>query len=320
MKFHSILIVYSAGMDTLNCITCFVYSAKAGSFAAAARHLGLTPAAVGKNVARLEAELGGRLFQRSTRSLSLTEAGERFLAEASVGLHSLEAAMANLANARGQPTGVLRVSMGQSFGRHYIVPLLDEFLRRYPAVRPDWHFDDRPVDLIVEGFDAAIGGGFELPQGLVARPLAPAHRILLASPGYLERHGEPEAPAQLGEHDGILIRSPQTGRIRPWMLRNRQGLPAAIDLRLHMSFSDPEAACLAAQMGLGITLVSTAHALPYLETGRLRRVLPDWYVDAGFISIYFAAQKLLPQKIRVFVDFLVEQFHSQDLERRFSAL
>ncbi|SEJ44016.1 transcriptional regulator, LysR family [Azotobacter beijerinckii] len=312
--------VYSSGMDTLNCIACFVHSAKAGSFAAAARHLGLTPAAVGKNVARLEAELGVRLFQRSTRSLSLTESGEQFLSEAAGGLHSLEAAMANLANARGQPAGVLRVSMGQSFGRHHVVPLLDEFLRRYPAVRPDWHFDDRPVDLIVEGFDAAIGGGFELPPRLVARTLAPAHRVLLASPGYLECHGEPNSPAQLGEHEGILIRSPQTGRIRPWMLRNRQGLPAAIDLRLRMSFSDPEAACQAAQMDLGITLVSTAHALPYLDSGRLCRVLPDWYVDAGFISIYFAAQKLLPQKTRVFVDFLVEQFRSQGLDQRFSAL
>ncbi|MCY1285804.1 HTH-type transcriptional regulator dmlR [compost metagenome] len=306
-------------MDTLNGIECFVRSAEAGSFAEAARRLGLTPAAVGKNVARLEASLGVRLFQRSTRSLSLTEAGEHFLAEAAGGLATLQAAMAGLSNLRGQPAGRLKVSMGQAFGRYYIVPLLDEFLRRYPGVQPDWHFDNRPVDLIGEGFDAAIGGGFELSPGVVARELAPAHRVLLASPAYLQRHGTPRSPAELREHDGILIRSPQTGRIRPWLLRNREGQQASIDLRLRMTLGDPEASCQAALMHLGITLVAMPHALPHLDNGSLCRVLPDWYVDTGIISIHFAVQKLLAQKTRVFVDFVVEQFRRQGLDRRFSA-
>ncbi len=306
-------------MDTLNCIDCFVRSAEAGSFAEAARRLGLTPAAVGKNVASLEARLGVRLFQRSTRSLTLTEAGERFLLESAGGLSSLQAAMANLASAQGQPAGVLKVSMGLAFGRYYILPLLDEFLRRYPAVQPDWHFDNRAVDLVAEGFDAAIGGGFDLSPGVVARELAPAHRVLLASPAYLQQHGEPRAPAELSEHAGILIRSPQTGRVRPWMLRNRAGQQASIDLKVRMTLGDPEAACHAAQQGLGITLVSTAHALPHLHSGALQRVLPNWYVDSGGISIYFAGHPLLPQKTRVFVDFIVEQFRRQGLAEQFSA-
>lgn len=307
-------------MDTLNCIDCFVRSAEAGSFAEAARRLGLTPAAVGKNVASLETHLGVRLFQRSTRSLTLTEAGERFLLESSPGLASLQAAMANLVNAQGQPAGVLKVSMGLAFGRYYILPLLDEFLRRYPAVQPDWHFDNRVVELIAEGFDAAIGGGFDLSPGVVARELAPAHRVLLASPAYLAEHGEPRSPAELGEHAGILIRSPQTGRVRPWLLRNRDGQQAPIELKPRMILGDPEAACQAALMNLGITLVSMPHALPHLDNGSLRRVLPDWYVDTGIVSIHFAAQKLLPQKTRVFVDFVVEQFRAQGLDKRFSAI
>ena len=307
-------------MDTLNCIDCFVRSAEAGSFAEAARRLGLTPAAVGKNVASLEARLGVRLFQRSTRSLTLTEAGERFLQESSGGLISLQAAMANLASAQGQPAGVLKVSMGLAFGRYYIVPLLEEFLQRYPAVQPDWHFDNRAVDMIAEGFDAAIGGGFELSPGVVARELAPAHRVLLASPAYLQQHGEPRTPAELHGHAGILIRSPQTGRVRPWMLRNREGQQAPIDLQVCMTMGDPEASCQAALMNLGITLVSMPHALPHLQSGALRRLLPDWYVDTGIISIHFAAQKMLPQKSRVFVDFVVEQFRAQGLAERFSAI
>lgn len=261
-----------------------------------------------------------RLFQRSTRSLTLTEAGERFLLESSSGLASLRAAIANLASAQGQPAGVLKVSMGLAFGRYYILPLLGEFLQRYPTVQPDWHFDNRPVDMIAEGFDAAIGGGFELSPGVVARELAPAHRVLLASPAYLQQHGEPLSPAELHDHAGILLRSPQTGRVRPWMLRNREGQQAPIELQTRMTLGDPEASCQAALMSLGITLVSMPHALPHLQSGALQRVLPDWYVDTGIISIHFAAQKLLPQKTRVFVDFVVEQFRAQGLDKRFSAI
>lgn len=306
-------------MDTLNCIDCFVRSAEAGSFAEAARRLGLTPAAVGKNVASLEAHLGVRLFQRSTRSLTLTEAGERFLLESVGGLNDLKAAMANLADRQGQPVGVLKVSMGNAFGRYYVMPLLPEFLARYPGVQPDFHFDNRPVDLIAEGFDAAIGGGFEQAPGVVARELAPAHRVLLASPAYLVEHGAPREPGELTRHDGILIRAVQTGRIRSMLLRNREGQQAAIDLRPRLVMGDPEAACQAALMHLGICLVAMPHALPHLQAGTLQRVLPDWYVDTGIISIHFAAQKLLPQKTRVFIDFMVEQFRALGLDRQFSA-
>jgi DNA-binding transcriptional LysR family regulator len=310
-------------METLGSIECFVRSAEAGSFSEAARRLGLTPAGVGKNVARLEAGLGIRLFQRSTRSLRLTEAGTRFLAEVSGSLASIQNAVANLADAEGQAAGTLKVSMGNAFGREHIVPLLSDFLALHPAIVPDWHFDNRQVDLIAEGFDAAIGGGFELPPGLVARELAPAHMVLAASPAYLADKPAITHPDQLKRHAGIFIRSPQTGRIRPWALinskdtRTREQMP--IDMQVRMTMSDPAAALEAAEQSLGIAVTSMPNAHTYLASQRLIRVLPDWYADAGAVSLYFPAQKLLPAKTRAFIDFVVFHFRKHKMAQRFSA-
>ncbi|MDD0994263.1 LysR family transcriptional regulator [Pseudomonas sp. TNT2022 ID1044] len=308
-------------METFSSIECFVRSAEVGSFAEAARRLSLTPAAVGKSVAKLEARLGVRLFQRSTRSLTLTEAGQLFLGQVSASLTTIQNAVAHLANAEGQPAGTLKVSMGTVFGRLYVVPLLGEFLRRYPAINPDWHFDNRQVDLIGQGFDAAIGGGFELPQGVVARKLAPAHRVLLASADYLKRHEAITEPDDLQHHDGILIRSPQTGRVRSWQLTGRSPQHCRpLMLKARMTMSDSDAACATAAQGLGIALVSMPFAVNYLEAGTLQRVLPDWYIDDGNISIYYAEHKLLPGKTRAFVDFIFEQFAQRGLAQRFSAV
>ncbi|MYM94786.1 LysR family transcriptional regulator [Duganella vulcania] len=306
-------------METMISIECFVRSAEAGSFSEAARRLGLTPAAVGKNIARLEGRLGVRLFQRSTRSLSLTEAGQQFLDEVGGSLSTIQNAVANLASAGGQPAGTLRVSMPVNFGRQYIVPMLGEFLQRYPAISPDWAFDNRPVDLIAQSFDAALGGGIDLSPGVVARRLAPANRVLVASPAYLAEHRAPKSPADLHEHDGILIRSPQTGRIRPWALTNRSKQQAPITLRVRMTMSDPGAACDAAALGLGIALINYSESLAHLEAGTLVRVLPGWHVDGGAVSIYYPAQKLLPAKTRAFVEFVVERFRTERLAQLLSA-
>jgi DNA-binding transcriptional LysR family regulator len=228
--------------------------------------------------------------------------------------------MANLASAEGQPAGLLRVSMGTVFGRLYVLPLLAEFLQRYPAITPDWHFDNRQVDLIGQGFDAAIGGGFDLPPGVVARRLTPAHRVLVASPAYRQQHGPIEQPEDLPRHAGILIRSPQTGRVRSWPLTSRWQEQRPLQLRQAMTMSDSDAACAVAEQGLGIALVSLPFAVPYLTSGRLQRVLPDWYVDDGNISLYYAEHKLLPGKTRAFIDFVVERFARQGLAKRFDAL
>lgn len=307
-------------MESFGSIECFVRSAEVGSFAEAARRLSLTPAAVGKSVAKLEARLGVRLFQRSTRRLTLTEAGQLFLDEVSDSLHTIQNAVANLASVQGLPAGTLKVSMGTVFGRLFVVPLLADFLRRYPAISPDWHFDNRQVDLIGQGFDAAIGGGFELPQGVVARKLTPAHRVLVASPAYLAQGAAIAGPEDLRNHDGILIRSPQTGRVRSWQLTSRTQQQSPLELKARMTMSDSDAACASAVQGLGVALVSLPFALAYLRAGTLQRVLPDWYVDDGHISIYYGEHKLLPGKTRAFVEFVIEQFAEQGWARAFSAL
>ncbi len=307
-------------MESFSSLECFITSAEVGSFAEAARRLSITPAAVGKNVAQLESRLGVRLFQRSTRKLTLTEAGQRFLGEVSESFRSIQYAVANLASSEGQPAGVLRVSMGIVFGRLYVLPLLGEFLRRYPAITPDWHFDNRQVDLIGQGFDAAIGGGFDLPPGVVARKLAPAHRVLVAAPEYLQRHAPIQMPEQLPQHDGILIRSPQTGRVRSWPLTSRSQEQRPLQLRQAMTMSDSDAACAAAEQGLGIALVSMPFAVPYFASKRLCRVLPDWYVDDGSVSVYYAERKLLPGKTRAFIDYLLACFEAQGLAKQFDAM
>lgn len=307
-------------METLANLESFARSAELGSFSAAARRLGLTPAAVSRNVAQLEGNLGLRLFQRSTRKLSLTEAGERFLTAVESGLDSIQTAIAEVSTQAGQPAGTLKVSMSTGFGIDWLLPLLPDFLARYPAVVPDWHFDNHQVDLIAEGFDAAIGGGVELSGGVVARELAPIHVVPVASPAYLRGKGKLKTPADLAALDGIAMRSAISGRLRIWNLRNRYGQEMAVEPKTRLVLGDPEAMTRAALMDLGVAFIAMPHALRHLESGALQRLLPDWHAEAGSISLYFAGKRLLPGKTRVFVDYLVERFRSEQLAQRFSAV
>jgi DNA-binding transcriptional LysR family regulator len=208
--------------------------------------------------------------------------------------------------------------MGLTFGVDYILPLLPAFLRRYPGVRPDWQFTSRRVDLIAEGFDAAIGGGIELAAGVVARALAPMHIIAVASQAYLRGRPPPTDPSGLAVLDGIVMRSLQTGRIRDRTMRNAAGAEMAGTLKQTIVLDDPEAMCRAALLGLGVTLIAVPHALPHLERGALVRLVPQWYADSGSISIYYATRTLLPAKTRVFVDFVVEAFRRERLAQRFA--
>lgn len=306
-------------METLANLESFIRSAECGGFSAAARRLGLTPAAVSRNVAMLERNLGVRLFQRSTRSLALTEDGERFLASVVGGVESIHSAIAEVATHAGKPAGVLKVSMALGFGLDYVLPLLPAFVQRYPDVVPDWSFENRQVDLIAEGFDAAIGGGMELSSGVVARQLAPLHIIAVASPEYLQDRQSPQHPDDLAALDGIAMRSAQSGRVRVWKMRNREGAEAMLEQKVRIVANDPEAICRTALMGLGVAMIAVPFVLPHLQSGALQRVLPDWHSDLGAISLYFTSQKLLPAKTRAFVDHVTTAFREQDLARRFSA-
>src|SRR5882724_6464951 len=305
-------------METLANLESFVRSAESGGFSTAARRLSLTPAAVSRNVAMLERNLGVRLFHRSTRKLTLTEAGERFLHAIRGNLEELQATIASVATDRGEPAGVPRVSMGMTFGVEYILPLLPEFLKRYPNVRPDWQFENRQVDLIAEGYDAAIGGGIELAPGLVSHVLAPAHIVAVASPSYMKGRTPPADPSGLLAFDGIVMRSSSTRRVRERPMRNAAGEEMAVPLTATIAFDDPEAMCQAAVLGLGVTQIVMAHALRHLKSGALVRLVPQWYADAGPISIYYASRALMPAKTRRFVDFIVEAFRRQRLAERFA--
>jgi DNA-binding transcriptional LysR family regulator len=295
-----------------------VRSAEAASFSAAARRLALTPAAVSRNVAMLERNLGVRLFHRSTRRLTLTDSGERFLLAIKDNLEGLQQAISGMATDGGEPAGVLKVSMGLNFGADYILPLLPAFLARYPGIRPDWQFTTRQIDLIAEGYDAAIGGGIEWGPGVVSRALGPLHLIAVASPEYLRNRTPPTDPTGLAAYDGIAWRSSRTGRIRERIMRNAAGTEIPVKLKETIVLDDPEAICQAALLGLGVTLIAVSHALPHLERGTLVRLVPHWYSDGGPISIYYASRTLLPSKTRVFVDFVVQEFKRGHLAERFA--
>jgi DNA-binding transcriptional LysR family regulator len=266
----------------------------------------------------LERNLGVRLFHRSTRRLTLTDSGERFLLAIKDNLEGLQQAISGMATDGGEPAGVLKVSMGLNFGADYILPLLPAFLARYPGVRPDWQFTTRQIDLIAEGYDAAIGGGIEWGPGVVSRALGPLHLIAVASPEYLRNRTPPTDPTGLAAYDGIAWRSSRTGRIRERIMRNAAGTEIPVKLKETIVLDDPEAICQAALLGLGVTLIAVSHALPHLERGTLVRLVPHWYSDGGPISIYYASRTLLPSKTRVFVDFVVQEFKRGRLAERFA--
>lgn len=305
-------------METLANLESFVRSAETGGFSAAARRLTLTPAAVSRNVAMLERNLGVRLFHRSTRGITLTEAGEAFRLAIADNLAGIQAAIAGLTSDDGQPAGVLRVSMPPSFGAAHILPLLPGFLARYPRVQAEWHFENRQVDLVAEGYDAAIGGGFELTPGVVARTLAPAHIVPVASPVYMAGRRNPSDPTKLELLDGIVMRSLATGRIRHWTMRNAAGEERPAPLKESFVVNDPGAMREAALLGLGVAMLVTADVLPSLENGTLVRLVPRWFADAGAISIYYASRKLLPTKTKAFVDWVIKGFEEQHLAERFA--
>ena len=291
-------------------LDAFIATADEGSFSAAARRMGLTPAAVSKSVAQLEAQLGVRLFLRSTRSLALTTDGERLYGQVRLPWREIGDALTDLRQGAGKPAGTLKVALAHTVGREFFVPLLGEFVRRYPEVVPDLHFDNRQVAIVAEGFDVAIGGGIELNDGLIARELARLRIVLVASPAYLKANSTPMHPQDLARHRGLLRRSMATGRLLPWALKSGQGEELIASVRPVMVLDDPEAMARAAATGMGIAMLPLPHALPLLQSGALVRVLRQWYAETRPLSIYYTSRKLVPAKVRVFVDYIVQEFQA----------
>lgn len=305
-------------METISNLEAFVRSAECGSFSGAARRLALTPAAVSRSVAMLERNLGVRLFHRSTRRLTLTEAGESFLASVGDPLDRLQDAISAVTAQGPAPAGTLKLSMPPSFGVAHVLPLLPGFAARYPLIRAEWHFENRVVDLVAEGYDAAIGGAIERSPGTVARVLAPLHVVAVASPGYMAGRNAPTDPAGLSDFDGIAMRLLRTGRMRHLIMRDRAGREMAPALNETVVLNEPSAIREAARLGLGVALLAVAEVLSDLEDGRLIRLLPDWYADDGGISVYYASRSFLPAKTRAFIDWIDTAFRENRLPERFN--
>lgn len=306
-------------METLSSIEAFVRSAEQGSFSAAARTLALTPAAVSKSVAKLEDSLGVRLFQRTTRKLTLTEAGEHLFGDAARGLSTLQEALERASGERNEPAGTLKVSLATSFGRKYVQPMMGAYMKACPRVTPELHFENRQVELVAEGYDAGVGAGLELSAGLVAREIARVHIVAVASKAYLKRKGTPKTPADLAGHDFIRFRSARSGKLHVWTLKNSRGGQHTVDDKATIIMSAVEAMTSATMDGLGLALLPTTETLEGIERGQLVRVLPDWFADAGPLLVYFSSQRLLPMRTRVFVDMLVKHFKDEQLAKRFRA-
>ncbi|MEK8029828.1 LysR substrate-binding domain-containing protein [Ideonella sp. DXS29W] len=298
-------------MKQLQGLLAFVETAQAGSLVAAAERLELTPAAVSKSLAKLEAQLGVRLFQRSTRRLALTAEGTRFLDKARQALRMLDEAVADVTQSATEATGRVRLSVGHAFGRQWVLPLLPAISQRHPGLTIELDLDNRPVDLVAEGYDIGIRGGPIEDSSLVARRICRLPLALLASPGYLQRAGVPRGVDELRGHDCLAVRFAGSAP-SPWRFRTASGGRGAKRLEFtpqpRLSVSDPEAVLDLALAGAGIVQAGLHHALPYLRSGRLKLLLTGLH-DPGEreVVLHYPHRRYLAPRVRVVVDTLLEQ-------------
>lgn len=293
-------------MDRLAALTAFVRTADARSFAAAARTLGLSPSAIGKSVARLEAELGVRLLQRTTRSVSLTAEGALFLEPCRRALDALAEADLAVSALASSPRGRLRLSL-PTIGYRFLVPLLPGFARLYPDIRLDLDFSDRMVDLVEEGFDAAIRSGVPADSRMVARRIGGFRMVLCAAPSYLARAGTPRGVDDLSAHACLRFRQASAANPQPWVLRG-MAATAADAFPTPLVASNMEALRAAAIAGLGIAAMPRFLAAEALSQGALTEVLPEALAEGGDFWLVWPSNRHLSPKLRVFVDFLVANF------------
>lgn len=256
-------------MNILQSIRSFIRTADAGSLAAAARTLGISPAAVGQNIARLEAHLGVRLLNRTTRQLSLTERGTAYLAQVRHIERDLQRAQAAVTDPDATPAGRLRIASSAAFGRHVLAPLLPSLQQRYPRLAIELLLTDRSVDHAHEDVDVSFRIASQLEEGLVARPIARVPFLFCAAPGYLAAAGTPRTPEDLREHRCLLFRHPLDGRYLRWGFI-RDGLHFDAEVQPALVSDDIDALAAMAVNGGGITRLAAFVAAPYLARGELQ--------------------------------------------------
>ncbi|MGY3448481.1 LysR family transcriptional regulator [Bradyrhizobium sp. USDA 4353] len=287
-------------MDRIDAIKAFVTVADLNGFAPAARRMKLSPSAVTRLIAALEEHLGVRLLQRTTRSVTLTDAGRRYLERTRRILADLEEAELAAASERLQPVGRLVVSAPVGFGRLHVGPVMAAYLGRYPEVAAELRLEDRQVNLVEDGIDCAVRIGHLGDSSLVARQVGSMRRIVVGAPAYFKASGEPRAPDALVKHQAI-----QFGHATDWRFV-RDGEEQRITLSPRLVTNNADAAVQYAEAGGGVTRVLAYQAAEGLRTGRLKRVLAKYELPPLPIHIVFPSSRLLSAKVRAFIDLVLE--------------
>jgi DNA-binding transcriptional LysR family regulator len=293
-------------MESLSGLAVFVQTAKTQSFVAAGRALGISASAVSKSISRLEARLGVRLFQRSTRSVRLTTEGNVFLERCQRILVELEAAEQDMSAMTQLPRGRLRVGLPYAAG--LALPVVAGFMERYPEIELDLDFSDRLTDVIDEGFDVVIRGGEPSDSRLVSRRLGVFRICLVASSSYLKRRGQPVKPADLGQHDCLHYRYPSSGKLEPWPLRHSGSTGGGLVLPMTMVSSSLDALLYLVMAGRGIACVPDFAVKSALVAGDLRLVLDGHMTRSTTFRILWPSSRQMSPKLRVFVDYVVANF------------
>jgi DNA-binding transcriptional LysR family regulator len=294
-------------VDRFTAFKVYRYVAELNSFAEAGRRLGLSPAAISKNIAELEAHVGARLINRTTRRMALTEEGKTYLEHVVRGLDAFSEADEALCPTKKDPSGTLRISAPMTVTLTKLSAAIPHFLSRYPELSLDLHLDDRRVDLIREGFDLAIRGSDNLEDSrMVARKLAVMPHVLCAAPSYFEANGKPTKPSDLASH--TCVRFSLSGHSDQWVF-NKDGRTERVPIRARYSVTSSLAVRDALREGFGLSLMPYPYVESDLRDGRLQSALEDWTtVETTLYAVYPSRQHLAP-KIRAFVDFLVEAFN-----------
>ena len=292
-------------MEGFGAIPVFVAVVENGGFSAAARTLGISKSAVSKRINQLEAHLGVRLLHRTTRKLSLTEAGERYFEHAAQALTAAGQAENAVTELQGEPQGQLRINAPMSFGRLHVAPLIPKFLKVCPKLQIDLVMDDRKVDLVAGGFDVAIRAGNLPASTLIARKLAPVRQVLCASPDYIDRYGRPATPAELSDHNCVLYS--YSSDANEWTLIGEGG-PETMTVSGSYQVNNSEALLEALREGVGIGRLPTFVAGPDLKTGRLVKVFESYSLPDFTLYAVFPERQYLPAKVRAFLDFAIEYF------------
>ncbi len=292
-------------MDSLSDVAVFVNVVDEGSFTAAADKLNLSRPVVSKYISRLEERLGARLLNRTTRRLSLTEAGRIFYDRSRVGLQEIEEAQLEISRLQESPRGVLRVNSPMSFGIAHLAPLVAEFTTRYPDVSVDMNLDDRQVDVVEEGYDVSVRIAEMPDSSLVARRVAACRHAVVASPSYLQKHGTPRTPDDLREHNILSFSYQASANV--WHFIGPDHKPVAVPVTGTVQMNNSLALRNALLGGVGIMRTPTFVVGNDIQQQRLIRLLPKFQAPEVSIFLVYPQRRHLSPKVRAFVDFIAQE-------------